>query len=207
VTRTGSEHWEAVYTGRPSDEVSWYQARPEVSLRLVTAACPGRGALVDVGAGASLLAVALLDEGWSDVTVLDLSTTALAQVRDRLAGRPGIAFVVADLLEWQPERAYDVWHDRAVLHFLTAEADRARYAATAARAVAPGGAAVIGAFALDGPESCSGLPTLRYDAQGLVAVLGPGWALEHTEREEHVTPGGAVQSFTWAVLRRTGQAD
>jgi hypothetical protein len=125
-------------------------------------------------------------------------------VRERLAaGAESVSFVVADLLDWQPDRQWNAWHDRAVFHFLTHPNDRANYAETAARAVASGGIAVIGSFALDGPESCSGLPTVRYDAAGLASEFAPTFRLEHSASELHRTPSGGVQPYSWVVLRRS----
>ena len=197
-------HWDAVYGGKPVSDLSWYQGRAATSLRLLELAEPAHGAVVDVGSGASLLVDGLLDAGWPDITLLDVSQEALQLVRARLGERAAeVAFVAADLLSWEPDRAYRVWHDRAVLHFLTTAEERQRYLEVASRAVAPGGALVVGVFAEDGPEECSGLPTARYDAPALALALAPGFVLEHHEREEHVTPWGAVQPFTWAVLRRT----
>jgi SAM-dependent methyltransferase len=158
-----------------------------------------------VGAGTSRLAETLLDAGWSDVTVLDISAEALSHLRTRLGERADrVAFVVADVLEWEPERRFDVWHDRAVFHFLTDEDGVGRYVATAVRAVRLGGTLVIGTFAEDGPTHCSGLPTSRYDADGLAAVFAPHFSPVHAEREEHSTPSGHIQPFTWRVLRRDG---
>lgn len=195
-----STHWDAVYRSKDLTAVSWHQQRPAVSLRLVTAAAGTSAAVIDVGAGASTLVDELLAAGYLDVTVLDVSAEALARVRDRLDGR--VQVVVADLLGWTPERQYDVWHDRAVLHFLVEPEQQRRYVATAAATVRPGGALVVGVFALDGPEQCSGLPTQRYDPDGLQQLLAPDFALVHSEQEVHATPAGAAQSFTWAVLRR-----
>jgi SAM-dependent methyltransferase len=223
MSTSAAEHWDTVYGTKAADEVSWFQRQPTTSQRLLTSVSSPSGAVVDVGAGASTLVDTLLDAGWSDVTVLDVSAKALALVRDRVSDRvdrvsdrvgeqphdlprkrPGsTSFVVADVLSWQPERTYDAWHDRAVFHFLVQPDRRDQYVATASRAVRPGGAVVLGTFAADGPTQCSGLPTARYDADGLAAVFAPGFSLEHSEREEHVTPGGAVQPFTWVVLRRT----
>jgi ubiquinone/menaquinone biosynthesis C-methylase UbiE len=170
---------------------------------LLTSASPPGGSVIDVGAGASTLADTLVDSGWTDVTVLDVSRTALAVVRERLGERQrSVSFVVADVLSWQPGRTFDAWHDRAVFHFLIRPDQREKYVATASRAVRPGGVLVLGTFAADGPTQCSGLPTARYDADALAAAFAPGFTLEHSEREEHVTPGGAVQPFTWVVLRR-----
>ena len=196
-----SRHWNAVYDGRPARSLSWFQAEPSTSLQLLRAAAPPPASVVDVGAGESPLADHLLAGGWTDVTLLDVSDAALAATRSRLAGAP-VAYVVADLLTWRPPRQYDAWHDRAVFHFLVDAADRTGYVDRAVQAVAPGGALVVGAFAADGPSQCSGLPTARYDAAELAAEFAPTFRLERDEREEHVTPAGVVQPFTWVVLRR-----
>lgn len=212
MSTSAAEHWDTVYGTKATDEVSWFQRQPTTSQRLITSVSSPSDAVIDVGAGASTLVDALLDAGWSDVTVLDVSATALAVVRDRVLNRPhdraherqgSASFVVADVLSWQPERTYDAWHDRAVFHFLVRPDQREQYVATASHAVRPGGVLVLGTFAADGPTQCSGLPTSRYDADALAAVFEPGFSLEHSEREEHVTPSGVVQPFTWAVLRRT----
>jgi len=197
-----TEHWDTVYRTKAADEVSWYEREPTTSQRLLTLVS-SFGGVIDVGAGASTLADTLLGAGWSDVTVLDVSPNALALVSDRLREQQESAsFIVSDVLSWEPERTYDAWHDRAVFHFLVRPDQREQYVATASRAVEPGGVLVLGTFAPDGPTQCSGLPTSRYDADALAAVFAPGFSLEHSEREEHVTPGGAVQPFTWVVLRR-----
>ena len=194
-------HWDKVYGTTHTDSVSWYEPRPVTSLRLLNSASPLRGPVIDVGAGASFLADALVADGWPDVTVLDVSVEALAVVRRRLAGGQ-VSFVEADLLTWRPDRAYVVWHDRAVFHFLTAASAQLQYVAVATSAVAPGGAAVLGVFADDGPRQCSGLPTQGYRPDALAALFAPSFVLEHSERDEHVTPSGVVQPFTWVLLRR-----
>lgn len=197
------EHWERVRESTPSDAVSWFQSEPAVSLRLVTSATGTGGSVVDVGGGDARLVDRLLDLGYADVSVVDVSARALEAVDERLAAAGRAARLVrADVLEWRPQRTFDVWHDRAVFHFLTDSEDRSRYRAVAERALRPGGAMVLATFAPDGPTHCSGLEVRRYDAASLSAELGPGFVLEHAEREEHVTPRGAVQAFTWAVLRR-----
>jgi 2-polyprenyl-3-methyl-5-hydroxy-6-metoxy-1,4-benzoquinol methylase len=195
-------HWNEVYGRQPLTEVSWFERVPTTSLRLVTSVSSPAQAVVDVGAGASFLVDELVAQGYEDVTVLDVSSEALATVRSRLPGRPGVQLVVADLLDWRPPRQYHVWHDRAVFHFLTDEAAASTYADVVADAVHPGGAMVIGTFAQDGPTACSGLPTARYDPDTLAARFAHRFVDEHREREEHVTPSGAVQPFTWLVLRR-----
>jgi SAM-dependent methyltransferase len=197
-----ARHWDSVYRTKAATVVSWYQAAPVMSTRLLLGVAPRPSSVIDVGAGASLLVDALLDAGLTDLTVLDVSEASLAVVRNRLADRrPQVTFVVADVLTWEPERQWDAWHDRAVFHFLVDSQVRATYVATAARAITPGGVAVIGCFALDGPEQCSGLPTARYDADGIAEQFGDTFRLEQVEREVHQTPSGADQPFTWVVLR------
>lgn len=200
---TAAAHWDRIYRGKAADGVSWFQQRPAVSLRLLAMASSRTGSVIDVGAGASTLVDALLDAGWSDITLLDVSHEALAAVVDRLGVRSrAISFVVADLLVWKPERTYAAWHDRAVFHFLVRPGDRARYIELTSRAISAGGVLVLGLFDYDGPTRCSGLPTARYDADSLVGLFAPAFALVHHEQEDHVTPSGTVQPFTWVVLRR-----
>lgn len=196
-------HWDGMYTRRGDTEVSWFAAEPVVSLELIDAA--GADPLLpalDVGAGASRLVDGLLRRGFADVTALDVSDDGLAHTRARLgAAADRVRWVVTDLLDWAPDRSLGLWHDRAVFHFLTDPADRARYRELLAAAMAPGGLVVVGAFAADGPEYCSGLPTVRYTCEGLAAALGAGLRVVASRREEHRTPAGAVQPFTWLALR------
>ena len=195
-------HWDSVFATRASDEVSWFQAMPTTSLRLLERWASPAGSVIDIGAGASTLVDVLLDAGWQDVTVLDVSAAALTKVRNRLGeGAEAVTFIAADVRSWQPNRTYDAWHDRAAFHFLVEQADRDRYVAMAAQAVTPGGVVVLAAFADDGPTECSGLPTSRYGTDELVCAFGPAFALEHAEREEHTTPFGTIQPFSWVVLR------
>lgn len=196
------EHWDSVYRSRHTDELSWFQAEPSMSLELIRALRPAPTTIVDVGAGASVLADRLLDDGIDAITIVDISDEGLETVRERLGDRVRASIVVADVLSWTPTRTWDLWHDRAVFHFLTDAEDRAVYVGTAARAVNPGGAIVLGCFAIDGPTQCSGLPVVRYDAGGLAACFSPAFELERAEGEVHHTPGGATQHFTWVVLRR-----
>jgi SAM-dependent methyltransferase len=197
-------HWDEVYGNKPADTVSWYQPTPGPSLQALErfAVAPG-SAFIDVGGGASALAEALLARGWSDLTVLDIAEPALAVARERLGpDADRVSWLVADMTRWTPPRAFDVWHDRAVFHFLTAPADRDAYKEALRAGLRPGGLALIATFAPDGPERCSGLPVQRYDAAALAAELGPGFELLEGWREDHTTPGGAVQKFSWAALRR-----
>jgi SAM-dependent methyltransferase len=160
-------------------------------------------AVLDVGGGAAPLAGALLARGFADLTVLDLSVVALQASRARL-GPAGarIRWVQADVLDWIPDRSYGLWHDRALFHFLVDAEDRERYVTTARSAIRPGGHAVVGTFAGDGPATCSGLPVARYSAHALADSFGAGFALVDFRRQEHRTPGGSVQFFTWVAMRR-----
>ncbi len=198
-------HWQGVYARKDEDEVSWYQARPENSLRLITNTGLGLDAtIIDAGGGASTLVDHLLDAGYTDITVLDIAEAALEKARARLGERAGrVRWVAADLLTWQPERQYDIWHDRAVFHFLTDAADRRRYVEVLKRALKPGGHVIIATFAPDGPEKCSGLPVMRHSPESIAAELGDGFELLEMADEHHVTPAGKVQHFNYARLKRT----
>ena len=203
MSESPEAHWEHVYRSRPADELSWFQTTPTTSLRLIESALPSLGSVLDVGAGSSSLVDVLLAQSFEDLTILDVSGRALDSVRRRLAeGGRQVSFVHADLLAWEPIRTFDVWHDRAVFHFLNRPEDRSRYVHVAAAAVRARGSLIIATFAADGPSHCSGLPVSRYDAAELAAEMGVCFDLVHSEREEHRTPAGVVQPFTWAVLRR-----
>jgi SAM-dependent methyltransferase len=200
-------HWEEVYRTRIPDQVSWYQPRAHRSLALIQRVCPPPGGpIIDVGAGSSTLVDDLLEAGYSDLTALDISATALARVRARLATRgAGIIWIEANVLEAAlPPARYLVWHDRAVFHFLTAAADRVRYVDQVRRAVQPGGWVVISTFAEDGPARCSGLDVVRYSAEALHREFGPGFRLVSGEHEEHATPGGARQKFVYCLFEHRG---
>jgi trans-aconitate methyltransferase len=199
-------HWETVYATKAENEVSWFQDNPAPSLEAIalTGATPA-SAIIDIGGGASRLVDHLLALGFVDVTVLDLSAAALDTARARL-GTPAakVRWLVADVTAWEPTASYDVWHDRAAFHFLTDANDRAAYVARLQRALKPGGHAIIATFALDGPERCSGLPVMRYDAETLGRALGPTFKLIHTRRHEHATPWDSLQVFQFSVFRREG---
>ena len=195
-------HWERVYAGRPAHDLSWYQAEPTLSLALIEAHAEPGASVLDVGGGASVLVDYLLARGYRP-GVLDIAPSALAVSKARLGERArDVVWLEADVTSFAPERAWDVWHDRAVFHFLTEPAARAAYAKAAARAVRPGGVAIVAAFGLTGPDRCSGLPTVRYSAAGLARELAPDFELEDERAETHVTPAGRAQDFTYGVLRR-----
>lgn len=194
-------HWDAVFASRDLGTVSWFEEMPTHSVELLRAQ---PGSVIDIGAGASRLPDALLTEGRDDITLLDISQEALAVTRERLGpGEDRVAYIVSDVLCWQPPRTYDVWHDRAVFHFLTASADQAAYVDRAAQALTPGGLVVLATFGPDGPTSCSGLPTARFSSDDIAALLAPAFDLTHAETRLHLTPGGAGQQFTWVTARRT----
>lgn len=196
-------HWDAVYATRSPTEVSWFQEEPTVSLELIDAVGLAPAASVlDVGGGTSVLVDRLIGQGFVDVTVLDISQMALDVARARVGDDAGATFLRSDVLSFEPDRTYDLWHDRAALHFLVGE-ERTVYREVLRRAVAPGGAAVVGTFAPDGPEACSGLPVTRSGTEGILAVLGPEFELIAERRQVHVTPSGAPQVFAWVAARRT----
>ncbi len=197
-------HWENVYATKDEHTVSWFQERPDISLDLIRATGVKTSAsIIDIGGGASRLVDALIDEGFEAITVLDLSEKALTTSKARLGARGAhVQWVVADITTWEPPQSYDVWHDRAALHFLTDPKDRAAYAERVSRAVRPGGHVIIGTFALDGSERCSGLPIVRYDAASLGKILGPSFELIESKRHEHHTPAGAIQRFQFSRFRR-----
>jgi SAM-dependent methyltransferase len=200
----GREHWDAVYASKSPDEVSWYQSRPETSAGLIARAQRGiEPGIIDVGGGASRLVDLLLDAGYRRLTVLDLSSVALEKARARLGGRSSlVTWLVEDVTTWTPGGPFDIWHDRAVFHFLVEPAQRASYVAAMTAALRPGGQAILGTFASDGPERCSGLPVARYEPDTLAAELGPGFRLAESLREDHLTPSGKVQRFQFSRFVR-----
>ncbi len=205
----GGAYWDGRYAAAGPTDMSWFQATPVVEPELLAAAGAGPAdSLVDVGGGAGTLVDALVAAGWADVTVLDISRVALDAARERVGPRAGVQWVHADLLRWQPQRRYRVWHDRAVFHFLVDEDDRRRYRRVLAEALEPGGLMIVGTFAADGPAHCSGLPVARYDAAELAvsisAAFGGGCELVATRAESHRTPAGVVQPFSWVALRAPG---
>ena len=200
-------HWDDAYTQGETTR-SWFEAEPVMSMRMLDAAGVTTDAsVVDVGGGTSRLVDALLARGHHDLTVVDVSDAALGIAKQRLMSDAALVhWVHADMRSWSPARVFDVWHDRAVMHFLTASADLQRYLDTLNTATTSGAVAVFGCFAPDGPTYCSGLPVVRRDAADLAEVLGTEWSLVAADRESHPTPGGAVQPFTWAAFVRSGAA-
>lgn len=197
-------HWQNVYATKAEMEVSWFQADPAPSLDMIAATgISTDAAAIDVGGGASRLVDSLLDKGFGNVAILDLSAKALEATKHRLGQRGhDVDWIVADITTWNPSHTFDLWHDRAAFHFLTDRADRDAYIARLKAAVRPGGHAIIATFAPDGPERCSGLPVVRYDPVTLAATLGPEFQLIESRRLDHLTPAGSTQRFQFSRFRR-----
>lgn len=197
------KHWNDAYAGGGRD-VSWFQSQAAVSMVLIkSVASASDTPVIDIGGGASVLVDNLLAARFTDVSVLDVSELGLEVARERLGdAAKDVDWIACNLLNWLPPRRYGVWHDRAVLHFLTAADDRVHYRKTLLAALRPGGHAVIGVFAEDGPERCSGLEVRRYSQDDLTQLLGDAFAIVDRRRETHRTPGGNPQPFNWVVARR-----
>jgi len=199
------EHWERVYGTKPATQVSWYAPHLERSIAMIRAVATSEADIIDVGGGASTLVDDLLACGYGKVSVLDVSSAALRLATERLGARAGtVRWIPADVTNVRlPNEAYDVWHDRAVFHFLTGPADRRSYAELATASIRPGGHAIVAAFSLAGPRCCSGLDVVRYDADGLSRELGPAFALKEEIHELHRTPSGTEQDFLYCRFEKT----
>ena len=198
------QHWNDVYTRKEDTDVSWYEPEAAVSLDLIArCALPPDARILDVGGGTSRLVDGLLARGHTSVSVLDISEAALAKARARLGEKaPGVAWITSDVTAFVSTAPYALWHDRAVFHFLTSPEERRADVEVLLRAVVVGGHVLIGTFALDGPERCSGLAVARYDAAGIAAVLGPAFTLVDELAHTHTTPSGNAQRFTFARFVR-----
>lgn len=200
------DHWENVYSTKQTDAVSWFQPHADLSLDLIKATGAGREAgIIDVGGGASTLVDDLVADGYTDLAVLDLSEAALDAARKRLGPQAErVEWIVADITKAAlGEQRYDIWHDRAVFHFLTDPADRAAYVQTVLRSVKPGGHVIVATFAEDGPLQCSGLPVVRYRPGELHDQFGAAFTLLKHRKETHSTPSGAMQQFIYCYCRRS----
>jgi 2-polyprenyl-3-methyl-5-hydroxy-6-metoxy-1,4-benzoquinol methylase len=205
VNLKSKDHWENVYTTKATDAVSWFQPHAQLSLDLIQSSAAGKEAgIIDVGGGASTLVDDLLAEGYSDITVLDLSAAAMAAARKRLGEQEKLVhWIEADITEADlPTKRYDIWHDRAVFHFLTTQKQRDAYVRTVYNSVKPGGHVIVATFAEDGPLQCSGLPVMRYRADELHDEFGDAFTLLDHRKEVHNTPSGAVQQFVYCYCRR-----
>ncbi|HUX68817.1 MAG TPA: class I SAM-dependent methyltransferase [Terriglobales bacterium] len=202
-----TQHWNAVYAGREEGQASWFEAAPELSLRLLAAAgLGGETAVVDIGGGEARLVDALLARGVRRLTVLDISGEALRRAQARLgkAAAEAVSWIEADVAGAWRLPPVDLWHDRAVFHFLTRPEERAAYRGHLLETLQPGGGAVIATFALEGPERCSGLPVARYSPATLAQELGPELRLVEALEHVHHTPTGAAQAFQYSRFIRLG---
>lgn len=195
-------YWDNVYDTKGEDGVSWYQAEPTVTLELLAELDVDRSAsIIDVGGGASVVVDHFLERDYSDVSVLDVSKVALADTRLRLgASADRVHWLHRDIFEWTPERRFDLWHDRAVFHFLIEKAERDAYVQTLQAGIHGGSHVIVATFDADGPTHCSGLPVVRYGAEELASLFAPHLRPIASRRQEHVTPAGFIQPFTWVVL-------
>jgi SAM-dependent methyltransferase len=197
------QHWEAIYAQRDPRTVSWYEPTPEVSLELIDGRLARDAAILDLGGGASNLAQALLGAGYTDITVADISSVSIQLAITQLGDHAQrVSWVTADVRSHDFARLYDLWHDRAVLHFMVDPADRDRYLDTLRRTVRAGGNVILATFGPDGPPHCSGLPVSRYDAGELARLLGTDFEPISSRLHEHHTPTGASQQFLYLHARR-----
>jgi len=195
-------HWKSVYANKAENEVSWFQEDPTVSLELLLqVGATSTSSIIDIGGGASRLVDSLLARDYEKMTVLDISATALAMARKRV-GRDAkkVKWIEADVTVWDPQEIYDIWHDRAAFHFLVEEVEQTAYIQRLKKGLRHGGHVIIGTFAIDGPEKCSGLQVARQTSESLAAVLGPDFVLVDSRRDEHVTPSSAVQKFQFSTF-------
>ena len=198
-------HWEAVYGSKADTELSWYQSDPRLSLELILDVSHGDGRIIDVGGGSSLLVDRLLEFPFERVAILDISRVALARSKMRLAERSArVEWIESDVTATGDIGQFDVWHDRAVFHFLTDPEDRQRYVRLARRTLPVGSHLILATFAINGPTRCSGLNVCRYDSRLLAAEVEDGFTLARELTETHVTPSGKPQEFFYGVFRRSG---
>ena len=198
-------HWEHIYETKAPTQVSWYQEHAKNSLQYIqNTGVQTTGHIIDVGGGTSTLVDDLIEEGFQNITVLDVSGTALQLARQRLGTRAAIvSWIEADITQAElPQDIYDVWHDRAVFHFLTKAEDRQRYINTVRHSLRKGGHVIIATFALDGPEHCSGLEVVRYSPESLHSEFGEDFEVVNSARETHRTPFGTEQKFIYCYCRR-----
>ena len=197
-------HWDSVWQTKSHDSTSWYQEVPATSLRFFeTVKLSNTAPLIDIGSGASKLIDGWLSQGFRDITALDISANAFVQSKLRLgADADQVTFIEANVIDWQPERCYQLWHDRAVFHFLTDPDSRERYINTIMTALAPGAFFICGGFSTSGPQKCSGLEVQRYDPGRMAEVFAPWFEVLASENETHLTPARSEQHFLWSLFQR-----
>lgn len=204
IAEDRKKHWEHIYESKPLETVSWYQPVPVTSLGLIAELNPLKTAsIVDIGGGDSFLMEHLMQQGYQNLTVLDLSAVALERAKNRLQEKSQqINWITADILEFDPKTPYDIWHDRAAFHFLTDSESVRHYRQIAEKGVKIGGYLIVGTFALSGPTKCSGLPIQQYDTQSIQQAMGSSFKLINSLEVDHPTPGGSVQKFLFATFER-----
>lgn len=197
-------HWETVYTQKSEQELSWHQDDPKASIELIQLTKLHRdAAFIDIGGGTSNLTVAMLRDGFKDLSVLDISQAALETVGTTLGDFTDLVNLIeADITAWQPSRIYDFWHDRAVFHFLVDPVDRQHYLECLEQATHVGSFILMATFSLEGPETCSGHPVKRYDSKSISEVLGPAFQIMASRDHLHVTPWGKPQPFQYSLFER-----
>jgi 2-polyprenyl-3-methyl-5-hydroxy-6-metoxy-1,4-benzoquinol methylase len=196
-------HWEQIYQTKSLQEVSWYQPKPETSLSLIHQWNTAKdAAIIDVGGGDSLLADYLIEDGFTNITVMDISESALLRAKKRLGNKAKlIKWVVADATNFSPTEQYDVWHDRAAFHFLTQEADIKNYIQTVQTAIRPNGVLILGTFSTSGPKKCSGIDIKQYDETSMKSLFEPFFAPLDCFTIDHTTPAGNIQNFIFCSFR------
>lgn len=202
------QHWEKVYQEKEPAQVSWYQTYPAISLDLIASTGIGpMEKIIDIGGGASVLADKLLDKGFKDITVLDISLKAIQYAKERLGKRDAeITWIDSDIIQFKPSYQYGFWHDRAVFHFLTESEDRKKYIEVMKKAVRPGGHVIMATFALEGPPKCSGLNVERYDPEKLSKEIGISFHLIKSMNETHITPWNSEQKFVYCMFKKEGRS-
>jgi SAM-dependent methyltransferase len=198
------KHWENIYQSKSTEEVSWFQPRPERSLGIIEGMkLPASAKIIDVGGGDSLLVDHLLDLGYENITVLDISEAAIARAKQRLGARAShVQWIVADAATFEPTTQYDLWHDRAAFHFLTQDAEIAHYLHAAHHGLAPNGHLVIGTFSDQGPKKCSGIDIKQYSETNMTEGLSPLFEKINCRTVDHTTPSGGVQNFLFCHFRK-----
>ncbi|MCV6638612.1 class I SAM-dependent methyltransferase [Candidatus Albibeggiatoa sp. nov. NOAA] len=197
-------HWENIYQTKDHKSVSWYQEVPSISLELLdkVEASPEQS-FIDIGCGASVLVDHLLERGFDNVTLIDLSSAALDIVKQRLGDKSQIpTYISQDITDDSWVQSYDIWHDRAVFHFLTQQQDRQCYMHNLLKGLTPQGRAIIGTFSLEGPNMCSGLDIVQYDADKMQQELMGDLVLDSTETHTHIMPNGSKQEFMYFIIKR-----
>ena len=199
-----TEHWEKIYKEKSPLDVSWYQNKPSISLSIVNKLPMDKDDnIIDVGGGASTFVDYLLEEGFKNISVLDLSSNALILAKTRLGEKSQLVnWQIADVTQFSPEKTYSLWHDRAVFHFLTEKSEREKYKEVLASAIKVGGYVIIAAFAIGGPTKCSGLDIVQYDAEKIKQELGSDFTLIDEKSELHITPAGREQLFGYYVFSK-----